>query len=583
MKLHKNKESVSRTTTRAFSVVETLLGIGIFTLVFITLYSSFQAMVTFGEQNKLRSNAILLANEHIEKMRAYPYDSIGTIGGIPSGSIPQIETISYAGHTYTRRTFIQYVDDPADGLDAADSLAADYKRIKVEMSYTYNNSPQSFSFVTTMAPKSQESLAGAGVLKIHVIDADNDPVFLSTVHIKNTSIATSVDITTFTNASGTISFPGAWAGNGYEVYVSKDGYSSAQTYLSTTTNPNPSPSPLSVAVSATTEIYFKIDLLSSIHLITKAWPTRSRFLETFADASGISLFTNTEVLADSLLLTGGAGLFAPSGSAVSTPFTPPDIKEWLLFSFTDTKPANTSVAYHIEYDTGGGVFALVPDALIPQNSTGLTSSPVSLGSLSSSTHSTLRVVIDLSTTDQTVTPEVHEFKLSYHETDTPIPNVPFTLRGNDTIGTDASMNPIYKYTISDQTDAQGSWSSGDISFDSYELTLSGYTIADACPTLPIVLEPDTDLTQTVILEASTPDSLRLQIKDGSGNAIERAEVRITNGTIDETRSTSACGYVYFGALSNDSYSITVDAPNFVHYSDTVSVSGETNEFVTLSS
>ncbi len=564
------------------SLVGTIVGIAIFLLVFLTLYASFHAMLTFSERNRLRANALFLVNEHLEYIRALPYDSIGTIAGLPSGAIPQNETIVFDNHSYDRRTFIQYVDDDADGSGGADLLPVDYKRVKVEISYEYRGSTQSFSMVTTMAPKSQESLIGAGVLRIQVTDADNDPVPSAQVHIVNNTVATSVDITTFTNASGTVSFPGAWAGPGYEVYVSKAGYSDAQTYTSTTTNPNPSPSPFNVPENGTTEVFFKIDLLSQLNIFTRAWPIRQTFFDDFFDGSKLTTLSNVQVTGNELVLTGAPGSYALSGTATSLPVSPASLGTWLLLSFDDFVPANTAVSYHIEYDTGGGVFALIPDSDLPQNSTGFTVSPVDLGALNTTVYQTLRVVTNLATTDTTVTPEVLEYTLSYHETDVPIGNVTFSLTSGTTIGTDTSGEAIYRYDETHQTSGVGLWSSGDLPFDTYTLSLSGYAIAEACPPIPIVLEPDTTLSETITLAPSSTHTLKVRINNPLSAPVERASVRIVGGAIDMTRSTGACGIAYFPSLPEATYDVYVEAPALQESTDTIAVSGETETVVTLS-
>jgi len=570
------------TKTSGVSLVEAIVTVALFTMIFITLFSVFQSLANVAEENKLRSNALYLANEQIEKIRSLSYDSIGTVAGIPSGSIPQIETITHDNRAYTQRTFIQYVDDPADGLDTADTLTADYKRVKVEISYVHKGETKSFSFVTNIAPKALESLAGAGVLRINVTDSDNQPVPLSSVHIVNTSIATSVDITTFTNASGTISFPGAWAGSGYEVYVSKSGYSDAQTYTSTTTNPNPSPSPLNVAENGVTEIFFKIDPLSSLLLTTQPLPTRSRFLEEFDDASGLFIQTDTQVIAGALTLSESSGTYSLSGSATTLPFTPPSLGEWLLLSVEKTTPPSTEIYMHVEYDSGGGVFALVPETDLPGNTAGFSNTPIDIGLLDVATYTSLRVVFNLSTTDSNNTPQVEQLKISYNEEQTYIPNVSIDIQGSKTIGTDAGGNPIYKYTETIQTSATGTWSSGLIDSDTYTITIPSYTIAEACPSLPVVLEPATEYTQTLTLVSHASDSLRVLVTSPTGVPQPRAEVHITGGSTDKTKATGSCGITFFSSLSSDTYTIEVQAPGFAPYSQTVPVMGETNHTATLS-
>lgn len=571
----------SKNSSTGVSLVSILIGIALLLLVFITLFTSFQAMLSFAERNKLRANALTLANEHIETIRALPYDSIGTVSGLPSGSIPQNDTLVFDGKQYQRRTFIKYIDDDADGLGAADTLAADYKQIKVELSYLYKGATSSFSMVTNIAPKSQESLVGAGVLRINVTDALNNPLSLSKVHVLNNTVATSVDITTFTNASGTVSFPGAWAGNGYEVDVSKPGYSSAQTYTSTTSNPNPSPSPYNVGENATTEVFFKIGLLSTIDVLTRAWPVRKYLEDTFADTANLATTSDTQVIGNTLTLSGAPGTYSNSGFAQSITLTPVSLGQWLLLSFTDTVPTNTSLSYQIEYDTGGGSYALIPDADLPQNSTGFTTSPIDLKGLSTSTYSSLRVRTNLATTDVNSTPEVSSYTLSYAEADVPVPNVNFSLRGSKTIGTDSGGNPIYKYDATHQTNGSGIWQSGNMEFDTYELTVTGYNVVEACPTLPLVLEADTTFEQVLTLEAAGANNLTVHVDSPSG-AVEGATVRVTAGATDNTRSSGPCGVTYFSSLPANTYAVSVEAPGLQKATTSIAVSGDTETTVTLS-
>lgn len=568
--------------TSGMSLVEIIVGISIMSLVFLTLFASFQGILTFAERNQLRANALLLANEHLELIRALPYDSIGTVAGLPSGNIPQIETIVFDGKQYTRRTLIIYVDDPADGLGAADSLSADYKKIKVEMKYFLRGSEYSFSVVSTIAPKSQESLIGAGILRMNVTDAVNNPIPFANLHVVNYTIATSVDLNILTNASGTVSLPGAWAGSGYEVYVSKAGYSSAQTYTSTTSNPNPSPSPYNVAENATTEIFFKIDLLSDITLFTRAWPVRDTMSDSFFDASLLSIQNNVQVTGGSLVLMGAPGTYAFSGNSASASVSPASLKNWLLFTFEDNVSAGTSLKYQIEYDTGGGTFALIPDSDLPSNSSGYTVSPVDLGTLDTTIYDSLRIITSLATTDQNNTPEVFEYTLSYHESDIPVPNVTFSLTSGKTIGTDALGDPIYKYSTTDQTSGTGLWTASDMEYDVYDLQISGHTLAEACPALPLVLQPNTSLEQVLTITSASTHSLKIQVNGPLGGAIERAEVHIIGGATNTTLSTGPCGIAYFPSLTADVYDVFVRAPGYASTTSSVAVSGATESTVVMS-
>ena len=98
---------MSQLHTRGVTFIEVLVGAAIITLVFGGLMAGFQ--FTLGEMLIIRAQtgALSLANQQIEYLRSLPYDSVGTVGGIPSGLIPQNETIVLNNITYNRRTLVQ--------------------------------------------------------------------------------------------------------------------------------------------------------------------------------------------------------------------------------------------------------------------------------------------------------------------------------------------------------------------------------------------------------------------------------------------------------------------------------------------
>jgi type II secretory pathway pseudopilin PulG len=565
-----------------FSLLEVVLGVAVMFIVFSTLINSFQALSTLGERNHLRAGALLLANEHLEVIRALPYDSIGTVAGLPPGSIPQLETVVQDGTTYTRRTFIQYVDDPADGLGAADTLAADYKRIKVELSYYYHGATSSFSMVTTVAPKSQESLVGAGILRINVNDADSNPVSLASVHVVNNTVATSVDVTTYTNASGTVSFPGAWEGTGYEVYVSRTGYSGAQTYTATTSNPNPSPSPLTIAENSTTEVYFKIDLLSTLDFYARYWPVYGGLSDPFDNTSNISSLGDTQVTGGTLTLAGGPGTYPALGTTTSVAITPASLDTWLLLYATSSLPSGTGATYTVEYDTGGGVFTPIPDGDLPGNSAGFTTMPIDLGGLATSTYDSLRIYATLTSSDPNETPAIDAWSLSYYERDVPHAGTDITLQSTKTIGTESGGDPIYKYLETHTTDIGGSVALTDMEFDEYDVTVTGAEVSEACPSLPLVLDPDTAYQQTLTLSSATTNAYQVTVIHPLGGTVPRAEVTLERLGVETTLATGPCGIAYFPGLSADTYNVTIRAAGLAEHSSSQAVSGLTTDAIILS-
>ncbi len=562
--------------TRGTTLVETIIGVSVMLIVFGAFFLVATSFLRLSDSNKQQAVARLIATEYIERIRTLPYDSVGTINGLPYGELPQTQYISRDGKAYYVRTFIQYVDDPADGLGAADALAADYKRIKVEVQYTAYSATSSLSFVTTVAPKSQESLVGAGILRINVLDAANNPVPSATVHVLNTTVATSVDITTFTNASGTVSFPGAWTGAGYEVEVSKMHYSSAGTYTSSAANPNPDPSPLTVGENSTTEIFFKIDRLSTLSISTRVHPQHGSTPDDFLDESGLAVRTDTAVTGGALQLDGTPGTYPAAGNAVSLPFSPASLDSWSLFHADTTVPPSTDVRFRFEYENGG-VFEPIPESDLPGNTTGFTGEPMYLGNLDSATYGSLRVIASLASSDPLVTPSVNAWRISYRHVDAPHTGLPVAVRGTKTIG----MGPVYKYDISHVTNASGMITLSDMEFDEYTITPSGTTVVDTCPLSPVNLTPNSTLSVHFTTVTPTAYSYRVAILTPDGSAVENAEVVLKGGVEEVTALSTTCGIAYADGLSLGTYTISVTAPGYAATTTSRTISGAVEDVLTL--
>src|SRR4030042_6138827 len=79
--------------SKGFSIIEVVSAVFIFSIVTISIYGSFSAGLRSLAQSKHRVVATELTNEKMEIIRNMEYEDIGTEGGIPSGSMPQNETV----------------------------------------------------------------------------------------------------------------------------------------------------------------------------------------------------------------------------------------------------------------------------------------------------------------------------------------------------------------------------------------------------------------------------------------------------------------------------------------------------------
>ena len=140
--------------TRGAGMVEVVVGSALIALIFTGLFGVLQLGTRLATDNKLRTGAVALALERMEYIRSLDYDSIGTVGGDPSGALVVNESIAINGVTYNRRTYIVYVDDAADGLGGSDSnsITDDYKRVKVEVSWDGQATAREVALVTDITP-----------------------------------------------------------------------------------------------------------------------------------------------------------------------------------------------------------------------------------------------------------------------------------------------------------------------------------------------------------------------------------------------------------------------------------------------
>ena len=253
---------------------QTLIGVLISLAILLILAQALFTLINTSYQfvgfNRSRIAARHLAQERIELIRNLPYDDIGTVGGIPSGTLPQEESVVQNGLSYTIRTSIVYIDDEFDGQAPDDLLPVDYKRARVEVSWggitPSRNGP--IVLTTDIAPQGIETTEGGGTLSILVFDANALPVAQADVRIEAGSLDPAIDLELQTNDNGRIILPGTpICTDCYTITVTKEGYSSDKTY-STAEVANPAKPLQSIIEGEVTEISFAIDRVSSIALST---------------------------------------------------------------------------------------------------------------------------------------------------------------------------------------------------------------------------------------------------------------------------------------------------------------------------
>jgi type II secretory pathway pseudopilin PulG len=266
------KENFENKYKKGFTIVESLVGIGIFIMLAGIVYET-TAIIT-RESRLYRENTAIssTADRYLEIARNLSYSQVGTINGNPRGPLPDqpnAATTTINNSLYQMYYAVSYVDDPSDGTAIAGTDAApnDYKQIKFYIKNTVTN--VTYSFLTNVAPKGLESLSSGGALSIKVFDSLGIAVPYATININNTTLNPDINVTRTADANGNwveVGLPNS--SNSYHITASKSGYSTDQTYPITGQNPNPVKPDATVLNGQVTQVSFAIDKPSDLTLNT---------------------------------------------------------------------------------------------------------------------------------------------------------------------------------------------------------------------------------------------------------------------------------------------------------------------------
>lgn len=482
---------------RGMSLVDVLVGSALVLIVFVALLGLLRASLLVSSSAKAKAGATTVATTQLEYLRSLTYSEVGTVGGIPAGTVPQYATTTLNGIPYGVRTFIQYIDDPKDGLGAVDqnAITTDYKRARVTVTYTFRGEEREVALISNIAPPGIETNAGGGTIRVEVVDSVGSPVSGASVRIYNPSLLPQVDFTTFSDIDGAILLGGAPTSTDYRVTVTKDGYSTAQTYERNATNVNPAPGYMTVAVNQTSTLTFAIDELGTL-ILTLLQPIRDASVsDTFDSMARISESGAVTASGGALLLTGTPGFYSTLGFARATSTSPTYLAEWTAAGGTVSAPVGTSVKIQVT-DAAG---TLLPDAALPGNATGFSAFPIDLSGVSTSTYPSLSLRAELASSGGIDTPQVLEWSLSFKEGPLPRPNTAFTLTSDKTIGTESSGAPIPKHEITGTTDANGVRSL-ELEWGIYRPTFTGLSVAGVTTTPEFVIAPASTTVESLLLQ-----------------------------------------------------------------------------------
>ncbi len=263
-------------SNKGFTLVEILVGIAVFSIIFLVLSSLFGVVFNTIRNNKARIGANSIALEQLEIARGMDFNEVKTDTGFtPPGVIQSEKTLTRSGTAFTIKTDIAFFDDAFDGLSPADSFPYDYKKVRVKVIWTNmaNGSEEAVAMSTNVVPDGLEGLSpDKGGLLIKVFDASGIVIFGANVHIESVSEGYSVDA--LTDLNGNLWAPDLEPSDDYHITATKAGYSLDQTYpidtnpASPAYNPNPTKPDAVVIADEVTALGFSIDVLGNLNIQT---------------------------------------------------------------------------------------------------------------------------------------------------------------------------------------------------------------------------------------------------------------------------------------------------------------------------
>lgn len=298
-----------------FTLLEILIGLAVFILFAVGIYTGIQFVFKSVYQSRLRIIQTAVLNEQIEIIRNMSFFDVGILNGSPAGLLERTTTTTRNNIELEITRTVRNVDDPFDGTiggDPNDTAPADYKFVDIEVICNSCNQQSPVRMTTTVAPRYLEGDPTHGALFIEVFDADAQPVQGADVHIVATTTDPTYDFTDTTDNDGFLRIVDLDEGlSAYQIVVTKDGFTTDQT-IDTVENPV---KPLaSVIAQDVSSISFQIDEESQVDLSTVN-SFCSAIPSVNVDVRGTKLIaTDPDILkVDETITTDGSGLYTFSG------------------------------------------------------------------------------------------------------------------------------------------------------------------------------------------------------------------------------------------------------------------------------
>lgn len=252
---------------RGFTLIEAVVGSAVALIIAMAAYQAYVSIFQLAGLDQDKVLALELANEQFEIVRNLPYANIGVPDGIPSGVIPQNQTLVRGGITFTVSTIIRNIA-LSFGAQEASSTASTTpaeKLVAVTISCASCKNFTPLTLTTEVAPKNIITDTTQGALTINAIDSNGNPISGANVTVTDSQVTPTTVVNDTTGDDGALNIVGVATGtDAYQITVTKAGYSTDQTYPISATNTTPTQPNATVLAEQVTSDSFAIDRLSTI-------------------------------------------------------------------------------------------------------------------------------------------------------------------------------------------------------------------------------------------------------------------------------------------------------------------------------
>jgi hypothetical protein len=252
-----------------FTLVEAVVGSAVLLIIAITAYQAYVSIFKLAGLDQDKVLALELANEQFEIVRNLPYSNIGVPNGIPSGVIPQNQTLVRGGVTFGVSTVIRNIALSLGAQEASSTASTTpaEKLVAVTISCSTCTNFTPLTLTTEVAPKNIITDTTQGALTINAIDSNGNPVSGASVTVTDSQVTPSTVVSDTTGDDGALNIVGVATGTAaYQITVTKSGYSTDRTYPISATNTTPTQPNATVLAEQVTSASFAIDKLSTVNV-----------------------------------------------------------------------------------------------------------------------------------------------------------------------------------------------------------------------------------------------------------------------------------------------------------------------------